>query len=485
MSEMTKNVFVRDLPGGKRLFRSRIVGEKDNIRVRLYLDKSQVFFSTVMNIPIDHLSAYEDSLLRGCAPSELSFYYNGMLENVEITNRIGIPNLLSHSTTIDFRDKVVVRKVILLSSYDAIQAACSYVLALGKDELISAELKLIKETLLTQAYSTGNKHRFVVDYVVNGSDLRELGSFYDPSSDLVFSIKDRPEKIKHPFCSQTSRENGVKEFPSSLQDNDDIACVIRYVNNEESATTYYTKAFGKVITLRPQKGLGARCSNIHSHAEQLNVYVEVYETSNSDKTAETKDQKFNPPRIFSLEQAKQEFGLFDSYEVAMSDGHPEQVSIARKKIRDQDDQRLREEEDARIKRQREEEDASAKRQRAEEDAKHKRRLTEETEQHARAMAEKQREAEERQALLRSAVEARLSEDKAELERKQKRLKDDQDLLIARQLADQKIKTESVKHHYEVQSADRKDSSEIIKIVGGTIVATLAVVTAVAKIFGSK
>jgi hypothetical protein len=469
----SKNEFIKPLPGGKRLYRTRIIGVQDNVKIRLYLDKSQVYFSTVMNIPVDYLSTYEDSLLKGCAPSEMSFYYNGMLEPVEITNRIGIPNQLTQTSTIDFRDRVVVRKVILLNSYDAINIACSYVMALNKDELISKELRLIKETLLTTTYSSDNRHRFVVDYVVNGSDLREFGSFYDPSSDLVFSICDRQEKIKHPFCSQTSREDGLKEYPGS-DISEDIACVLRYVNNEENATTYYTKVFGKVITLRPQKGLGARCSNIHQHDHQLNSYIEVYETSNTSKLETPSDQRFNPPRIYSIEQAKLEFGLFDSYDVALSDGHPEKVSLERKKARDLEEARLREEEDTQI-----------RRKRAEEDATHKRKLLEEKEQHARDMLERQRLADEVNAALRVQAENKVKEEQASLDRQMKKLKDDQELLAQKELAAHKLKTEEVKHHYEVRTADRKDSSEIIKIVGGTIATTLVVVGALVKIFGSK
>lgn len=468
-----KTEFVKPLPGGKRLYRTRIVGVQDNVKIRLYMDKSQVYFSSVMSIPVDYLTAYEDNLLKGCAPSEMSFYYNGMLEPVEITSRIGVPNQLSQTSTIDFRDKVVVRKVILLNSYDAINIACSYVMALNKDELISAELKLIKESLLSTTFSAENRHRFVVDYVVSGSDLREFGSFYDPSSDLVFSICDRAEKIKHPFCSQTSREAGLKEYPST-DASEDIACILRYVNNEPDATTYYTKVFGKVITLRPQKGLGARCSNMHNHEEQLNSYIEVYETSNTSKSETPSDQRFNPPRIYSIEQAKLEFGLFDSYDVAVVDGHPEQVSLEKKRIRDIEDKRKRDEEDAQI-----------RRRHAEEDAAHKRELREEKEKHERDLADRQRKADELNATLRLHAENKIKEEQASLDRQMKKLKDDQELLAQSQMATHKLKTEEVKHHYEVRTADRKDSSEIIKIVGGTIATTLVVVGALVKIFGSK
>lgn len=478
----------------------------EKFKARVYVGKTASYFSSVLGVPVDKMLDFDASYRSG-GPCELTYYYNGLGEDVEVINRCGLPQMIRTCGPVEFKGRFVIRKVIILADQISVRNAYKYVMGLGKN-IDSVELMKIYENM-RNLNGSESQFRLAVDYYFDQEEIREMGSFYDPTTDLVISLSSCIHKAEHPFSSQSGRQSIVGDDPQ-INNPYDVIAMIRYINNDPDAGALYTKLFGKVITLRPQKGPGCKQKVVGDKLIHLTEYVEVYSSKNADKKGSELDLSLGHPQLLQVSEAKLTFGLFDSYSQALENGDFDKVHEAKRKederlakqadheaklerdrfdaehkrrladeeaqhrrMRELEDQERRfkiEQEASEIRKQHEIDEANLKRQRAEEDAEHKRRLAEMSHTQAQAI-----EKERAEKIM------KLDEQKAELERKIKEMAQRQEREHAEAVAAQKLKEAQAKHTYEEKGYAMKNSSEAFKIAGAAFMSGLAIAIAIIKL----
>jgi hypothetical protein len=374
------------------------------------------------------------------------FFINDTTEDVVVVNRNNLPvfvrravNGVVHSkefivrSIYKFQNNAVIVEVInMLTEYQKLNGS-------GNEELETIRL------VLTEAFDT-NRSIFSCEIVVDSrypiSNLSKLKVCYAPCVDLLLMSKDYHANIHHPYSAEGRT---VRQFKDMGLENIYSGATIQVVDNDNRYGKRFIKMGKSLIEVEPIKD-PSRSNGVY--------YTELKSKDGSMTTI---------PSILGLDEAQDKLGLYPTAEQALSDDQAEQLSKQKLLIM-----------------QNELEASKASNSILLEQAK------KETEAMRAANEMKTAELNE----TRFTFEQTLLETKklvAELETKAKMAKMEYEMLKDKLNTETVVLEDNIKQksrvrddYYDSRSAERKDSSEYLKMAGAGLVTGLGVWAAMRK-----
>lgn len=436
-----------------------------NAPVRLHVNSPYTFYGEPTAQPM----AIGMRTEMAAAEFDERFYYiNHMHLPITVQRRDGLPVTVASNrshTSSDF----IIRRVLTLKN----GALNSVLHALASmTELDNSEIEELKRCFKTMQGGQYREAAVMLDYAITWKDLQSKGgSVYHYQLDLAISSRDSATTPPHPYSSRFLSIGGfgdVKQYAEQRE----LNLKIRYVDHSPVASKKYLNIAGKVFCLTPQRDApysrisakinGKRTERIYPD------YLDIFYSANADPNV-VNNTGVGHQRV-ALAEAKETIGLYDTYEEAHNTEANRKERLA-KLLQEIEHLKAQVAKDKAIM------DREELRVRAE--------LTREKQELERLQAQVAREQHENDKERRALEQQRKMQDE-QLERERREHVDR--LATMRDERDARLRVEQLmmKDHYERRSIERKDYSDLIKLVPTLLLATLTVAGAWMKVSsGSK
>lgn len=430
-----------------------------NPSVRLHVNSPHTFYGEPTTQPM----AIGMRTEMAAAEFEERFYYiNHMHLPITIQRRDGLPITVASNrshTSSDF----IIRRVLTLKN----TALNSAQYALTASQLDNSELEELRRCFKTMENGAYREAAVMMDYVITWKDLQAKGgSVYHYQLDLAISSKEAANMPPHPYSSRFLNIGGfgdVKQYAEQRE----LNLKIRYVDHSPVASKKYLNIAGKVYCLTPQRDapfsrISARVNG--KRTERIYPdYLDIFYSANADPHV-VDNTGVGHTRV-ALAEAKETVGLYDTYEEAYNTEANRKEKLAKlvyevdylkaqvareKAALDQEELRIRADL-TREKRELEQLQAKVSREQFEMDTERKA-LDAQRKVHDEQLDKERREHTEKLAALRDEREARYRAEQ----------------LIWKDL-------------YEKRSMERKDNSDLVKLIPTILLSTLTVAAAWMKI----
>ena len=376
--------------------------------------------------PANYKQPFQSQVERQSAQVDI-LYVNFSSQPLMVQDRHGVA-LKIHPTNVGYQDGTLrIRRRMVLSG----QTLTDFQVTLTHyNGLCSPELEVVGKACqdLGQRWPT-SMMEVTFEWTIDAKRLQER-AWYHYQSDMILYHPSH-QGVFHPSCIHYA--NHQTATPVANRDYRTLAEVrVVYVNPEPGASTVWVNLAGQVMELAPQADHPTLYSRDKAGDYQAQPLVIVYHTAQGQEGSHAVLSR----TIYTLEEAREKFGVYDNEYEAISLGDPrKRQGILSDTLREEiihaqmEQERLRQELIA--------------------------------EQHAR---EKEREAM-----------------KAEQERVQRTIAQDRERYEI-QKEQERQRYEAMKHQIDMDSARRKDQSEALKFVIGVTTALFSMVLLAFKLF---
>jgi len=390
---------------------------------------------------------------------EKYYYINHTHLPITISRRDGLPMTVapirSHTSS-DF----IIRRVLVLKNLSLSSVLASLN---GMSELDCSELEELRRCFKNFDSGSYREASVMLDYTVTLKDLQAKGgSVYHYQLDLAISSKEAALAPAHPYSNRFLNIGGFGEV-RKYGDQQELNLKIRYVDHSPVASKKYINIAGKVFALKAQRDApyGRISGKVNGKRTEMIFpdYLEVFYSANADPNV-VNNTGVGHLRV-AVAEAKETIGLYDTYEEACNLGN---VETARK-------ERL-----ARLLHDVELVKAQVAREKADLEAKEMVHRTE--------LAHAKRELELQQSRL-AAAQFELDKQRREFEAERKaqdeslekeKREHTEKLAAQREERESRFRNEQMqwKDYYEMRAMERRDASDLMKLIPGILLASLSV-----------
>lgn len=412
------------------------------------------------------------------ADIEEKFYYiNHTHLPITISRRDGLPITVAPQRSFTSSD-FIVRRILLLKN-TSLNSALHHLSS--QTDLDCSELAEMRRVFKNFDTGTYREASIMLDYAVSIKDLQSKGgSMYHYQLDLAITTKDAAFAPPHPYSSRFLNIGGFGDT-RQYGDQKELNIKVRLVDHSPVATKKYLNIGGKVFSLTPQKDApyGRISGRIAGKRTEMIFpdYLEFFYSANADP------QVVNNSGVGHLRvpvaEAKETMGLYDTYEDACNSGN---IELSRKEKL----QKLIHEGEllkhalAKERTRFEQEELESKRALA----------------LARTELERQQQQHARDQLELENARTALDNERKELETKRKaqdeqiereRREHTERLNASREEREAHWRTEQMqwKDYYERRALERKDASDLVKLIPTILLATFGVAAAWMKISSNQ
>lgn len=275
-------------------------------------------------------------------------YYNYTDRPINIVERSGIPMpyLPDPRKDVESRIGVVIRREVFFDGVAEVQRSLhgfSQMQPLKSDEAMKAQAYITR--LLRPQFRNMTKYgmNLVTEYFIPLSDLQgeAAGCLYHHATDVLISLMSMENTPRHPASSEYIEFHTRTLLQAPEQGQNDVIFIMRYVSDDPQALPKYVQVAGKVLTLRPERNHPSKLTQVQSRDkrsetidELASEYIEVIYSASVD----TNDPATTGMRIrrIGLDDAKANYGVFDSYQDIAVEKHVFESQL--RKLKDKSDQ---------------------------------------------------------------------------------------------------------------------------------------------------
>lgn len=246
-------------------------------------------------------------------------FHNYTTTDILIIDRLGLPvTIKPEIRRNDGPPGLVIRKEMYFDTLEASRQAFLNAQSLGK--LHGAELtRMLPELEKAHRDNIFGRH-LSLEYHISEVEIREGdGRLYHLPSDLVVSFLSAADTIRHPCSPEYARTNNTY-LPNYPTGELDLNVIIRYVCTDPKAPPKYVRVVNKVFMLKPEFGEAAKLimQTVGKDKQQQEVevseYVELLYPAHMD-ALRTGVQGYRCLRV-TLDEARVRFGIYDTAEEA-------------------------------------------------------------------------------------------------------------------------------------------------------------------------
>ena len=260
-----------------------------------------------------------------------TYFINNTSRDITIMNRDGLAFTIRSKPLLN-NSNLVIRKIYTMRGVGLKSA----IKCMNSIKNIDAEdLEQIKQTLSAVSVDDFTDIRIVLDYEITIDTINnnQEKTIYHYQTDLLVSLKDVVDIPNHPYSSRFSNIGsfGIHKDYKDI-DLNNLQIKIRYVDHSPHSSAKYINILGQVKVLYPEKDAPFRMIKIrgvNNKNIELNStdYIEIFSTVRNDINNTNNNEGIKVER-YSLEEAKEIFGVYDTYIDAISNGN---VDTVRKK----------------------------------------------------------------------------------------------------------------------------------------------------------
>ena len=209
----------------------------------------------------------------------------------------------------------------------------------GSIRTAAADLLLQQARNMLESASNYGPYQAVIDHKLQYTILESQKAVYDPNTDLVVSLKQHHDaKLPHPECDQATIRQAFERY-SEEQTQTHSLHLLKVCTSHDQIKGLYYKVLGQVHRIETNACQPPMPSYRNSvvGSDMLHDYVELYSNRPSailKNEGEYISHQYTDAKEatliyrISLEEARQEIGLFDSPLLADTQGDPDKVAAS-------------------------------------------------------------------------------------------------------------------------------------------------------------
>jgi hypothetical protein len=285
-------------------------------RIKAYINLFNHSFVGINNDTIFRFDSVDNQLHDNAQVSERWTYVNNTSQDITVKDRVGIAFNISSTPSISSRQFVIRRTWRLRNA-----SFSSLVKLLQSRQVFSApELMALRSNLHHISKVNAAYMEFTIEYHITTEDIVGCGNhLYHFQSDKVLFLGDTPECPPHPYSQENQDLTGFgrEEYFHFLPS---VNHRVRYICHADNPRPRYIKVLNRVYTLMPEKlapyrTTVAKAADGSWVSRPLGEYIQLVHSLHNDRK-KTAVQSI----IYTLEEAKKELGVYDSYELANNHG---------------------------------------------------------------------------------------------------------------------------------------------------------------------
>ena len=303
------------------------LGSSQKCKTKLYINKN-TYYGKCLTSSSD--KSVHDENSDSQVKTEM-YYINNTSRDITIMGRDGLAFIIKSRPMIN-KSNLIIRKVYTMRGL-GLKSAIKCINSIKNIE--AEDLEQIKENFTSLSVDDFTDIKIVLDYEINIDVInsnREK-TIYHYQTDLIVSLKDVVDVPSHPYSSRFANVGsfGINREYKDL-DKNNLQIKIRYVDHSPHSSAKYINILGQVKVLYPEKDAPFRMLKIRG-VNNKNVeltttdYIEIFSTVKNDINSSSNSEGIKVER-YSLQEAKELFGIYDTFIDAVSNGN---IDAVRKK----------------------------------------------------------------------------------------------------------------------------------------------------------